>query len=170
MHDIKWIRDHPDDFDRALKRRGLPAQSAELIALDEQRRAAIQKAEAAQARRNAASREIGAAKKNKDEAAAARLMAEVNELKAAIPAFEKDEKAASRKLDEALATIPNLPSADVPDGADETGNVEHHHFGAKRNYPFQPKQHFELGEALGFMDFETAAKLSGARFVVLKSG
>jgi seryl-tRNA synthetase len=170
MHDIKWIREHPEDFDRALKRRGLSAESKSLIALDEQRRLAIQKAETAQARRNAASKEIGAAKKNKDEAAAGKLMAEVNELKAAIPAFEKDEKAASRKLDEALATIPNLPSDDVPDGADESGNVEHHHFGAKRNYPFQPKQHFELGEALGFMDFETAAKLSGSRFVVLKSG
>jgi seryl-tRNA synthetase len=170
MHDIKWIREHRDDFDRALKRRGLPAQSAKLIALDEQRRAAIQKAEAAQARRNAASREIGAAKKNKDEAAAQALMAEVAELKNAIPALEKQEKVVAQALDDALATIPNLPAADVPDGVDETGNVEHHHFGAKRNYSFQPKQHFELGEQLGFMDFETAAKLSGARFVVLKSG
>jgi seryl-tRNA synthetase len=170
MHDIKWIREHPDDFDRALARRGLSGQSATLVALDETRRATIQKAESLQARRNAASKEIGAAKKNKDEAAAQKLMAEVNELKAAIPALEKDEKAAAAELEKALATIPNLPADEVPDGADETGNVEHHHFGAKRNYPFQPKQHFELGEALGFMDFETAAKLSGARFVVLKRG
>src|SRR6185295_2352683 len=123
MHDIKWIREHPQDFDRALKRRGLSAQSAELIALDEQRRAAIQKAEAAQARRNAASKEIGAAKKNKDEAAAAKLMAEVNELKAAIPAMEKEEKDAAERLRAALATIPNLPSDEVPDGPDEIGNV-----------------------------------------------
>jgi seryl-tRNA synthetase len=170
MHDIRWIRDHPDDFDRALARRGLLAESAKLVALDEKRRVAIQKAEAAQARRNAASREIGAAKKNKDEAAAQKLMAEVNDLKAAIPAMEAEEKKLSEELRAVLAAIPNLPADEVPDGADETGNVEHHHYGAKRNYPYPPKQHFELGEALGFMDFETAAKLSGARFVVLKSG
>src|ERR1043166_2006792 len=178
MHDIKWIREHPDDFDRALKRRGLPAQSSTLLALDEQRRAAIQKAEAAQARRNVASRQIGAAKKNKDEAAATALMTEVAVLKDTIAKAEGDIVGLERKLFfgsiedgiTGLASIPNLPAADVPDGADETGNVEHHHFGAKRNYPFQPKQHFDLGEALGFMDFETAAKLSGARFVVLKSG
>jgi len=170
MHDIKWIRDNPAAFDAALARRGLSGESKSLIELDERRRAAILKAEQAQARRNAASREIGAAKKNKDEAAASALMAEVAQLKEAIPALEKEEKEASRKLEELLATIPNLPAADVPDGKDETENVEHHHFGAKRNYPFQPKQHFELGEDLRQMDFATAAKLSGARFVVLKSG
>src|SRR3954470_19520092 len=170
MHDIKWIRDNPEAFDRGLARRGLPPESAKLIALDEKRRAAIQKAEAAQARRNAASKEIGAAKKNKDEAAAQKLMAEVADLKDVMPVLEAEEKAASKELEAVLATIPNLPSADVPDGKDEHDNVEHHHFGAKRNYSFQPKQHFELGEQLGFMDFETAAKLSGARFVVLKSG
>ena len=97
-------------------------------------------------------------------------MAEVAQLKDAIPALERQEKEASAELNTVLATIPNLPSAEVPDGKDETANVEHHHFGAKRNYPFQPKQHFELGEDLRQMDFETAAKLSGARFVVLKSG
>ena len=170
MHDIKWIRENPNDFDRGLTRRGLAAESAKLMALDEKRRGAILKAEQAQARRNAASKEIGAAKKNKDEAAAQKLMAEVAQLKDAMPALEAEEKAASKELNDILAAIPNLPSAEVPDGADETGNVEHHHFGAKRNYPFETKQHFELGEALGFMDFETAAKLSGARFVVLKSG
>src|SRR5262249_844983 len=110
------------------------------------------------------------AKKNKDEAAAAKLMAEVAELKTAIPALETEEKAAGAELDAALAQIPNLPLAEVPDGADEHGNVEHHKFGAARNYDFAPKQHFDLGEALGQMDFETAAKLSGARFVVLKKG
>ena len=97
-------------------------------------------------------------------------MAEVAELKAAIPALEAEAKQASAELDKALAEIPNLPLDEVPDGKDENANVEHHHFGAKRNYAFTPKQHFELGEALGQMDFETAAKLSGARFVVLKSG
>ena len=170
MHDIKWIRDNPEAFDRALARRGLSGASATLIALDEKRRGAIQKAEAAQARRNAASKEIGAAKKNKDEAAAQALMAEVGQLKDAIPALEAEEKKYSAELNAVLAAIPNLPSDEVPEGKDETANVEHHHFGAKRNYPFQPKQHFELGEDLRQMDFETAAKLSGARFVVLKSG
>jgi seryl-tRNA synthetase len=170
MHDIKWIRDNPERFDHGLARRGLPAQSASLIALDERRRHAILKAEQSQARRNAASKEIGAAKKNKDEATAAALMAEVNALKELSPALEAEEKKLSQELNDALATIPNLPADDVPDGADETGNVEHHHFGAKRNYAFTPKQHFELGEDLGFMDFESAAKLSGARFVVLKKG
>jgi seryl-tRNA synthetase len=170
MHDIKWIRDNPDAFDRGLARRGLAAESKRLIALDEHRRAIIGKVEHAQARRNAASKDIGAAKKAKDEAAAARLMVEVAELKAAIPAMEAEEKSASAELEKALAQIPNLPLPEVPDGKDEHDNVEHHRFGAKRNYAFAPKQHFELGEALGFMDFETAAKLSGARFVVLKKG
>ena len=170
MHDIKWIRENPAAFDAALARRGLSGLSASLLALDEQRRTAIQKAEAAQARRNAASKEIGAAKKNKDEAAANALMAEVNALKEQMPALEAEEKQFSKQLDDALAGIPNLPFTEVPDGKDEHDNVEHHHFGAKRNYSFAPKQHFELGEALGFMDFEAAAKLSGARFVVLKSG
>src|SRR5436309_8429527 len=114
MHDIRWIRENPESFDRGLARRGLPAQSKELIALDEQRRAAILKAEQAQARRNAASKEIGAAKKNKDHAAAQGLMAEVAQLKDAIPALEAEEKKYSKELDEALASIPNLPAADVP--------------------------------------------------------
>jgi len=170
MHDIKFIRDNPDGFDRGLARRGLPGEAKKLIAIDERRRAAIQKLERAQARRNAASKEIGAAKKNKEEAAAQKLMAEVVELKERISALEAEEKQASAELDKALAEIPNLPLDEVPDGADETANVEHHHFGAKRNYAFAPKQHFELGEAIGMMDFETAAKLSGARFVVLRRG
>jgi seryl-tRNA synthetase len=168
MHDIRWIREHGEEFDRGLARRGLPPQADKLIAIDERRRAAIQKAEAALARRNAASREIGAAKKSNEEAAAQALMAEVARLKADLPALEDEEKKISRELDEALAQIPNLPLSEVPDGADASGNVEHHHFGAKHNYGFEPQQHFDLGEALGQMDFATAAKLSGARFVVLK--
>jgi seryl-tRNA synthetase len=170
MHDIRFIRENPDVFDRGLARRGLPPQARRLIELDEQRRSAIQKAEAAQARRNAASKEIGVAKKNKDEAKASALMAEVSALKDSIPEMEADEKKASKQLDGALAEIPNLPLDEVPDGKDEHDNVEHHHFGAKRDYAFTPKQHFELGEALGQMDFDAAAKLSGARFVVLKKG
>jgi seryl-tRNA synthetase len=170
MHDIRWIRDNPDAFDAGLARRGLTPESKRVLALDERRRAVIGKVEQAQARRNATAKEIGVAKKNKNEAAAAKLMAEAADLKGAIPAMEADEKDATAELEKALAEIPNLPLAEVPDGADEHGNVEHHRFGAKRDYAFAPKQHFELGEALGQMDFETAAKLSGARFVVLKKG
>jgi seryl-tRNA synthetase len=172
MHDIKWIRDNPDAFDQGLARRGLAGEAKRLIEIDERRRAAIQKAEAALARRNAASREIGAAKKSNEEAAAQALLAEVARLKAEIPALEAEEKKFSKALDDALAQIPNLPlpAPEVPDGKDPSGNVEHHRFGAKRNYGFTPQQHFDLGEDLGQMDFETAAKLSGARFVVLKSG
>ncbi len=178
MYDIKWIREHLQAFDTGLIRRGM--QDAErkvlidkILALDEARRTAITKFEQTQARRNAASKEIGDAKKAKDEAKASKLMAEVAELKDSIGSLEAD----SKKLDEELngpsgllATIPNMPLDDVPDGADASGNVERHVFGKKRAYAFKPKQHFELGEALGQMDFELAAKLSGARFVVLQKG
>ena len=170
MHDIRFIREHPDVFDRALARRGLAPQSTRLIALDEERRKKILEFETAQARRNAASKEIGEAKKSKDEKKAAELMAEVATLKETIPELEAAAKAGSQTLDDALAEIPNMALDDVPDGKDSDDNVEHHRFGAKREYAFAPKQHFELGEALGQMDFETAAKLSGARFVVLKQG
>jgi seryl-tRNA synthetase len=170
MHDIRWIREHKEAFDRGLARRGLPPEADKLLAIDERRRAAIQKAEAALARRNAASKEIGAAKKSNEEEAAQALMAEVAQLKSEIPALEEEAKKLSDELDKALAWIPNLPLDEVPDGTDEGGNVEHHRFGARRNYGFEPQQHFDLGEGLGQMDFETAAKLSGARFVVLKKG
>jgi seryl-tRNA synthetase len=170
MHDIRWVRDNQEAFDRGLERRGIAGEAARLIGLDEQRRAAIVKLEGAQAHRNAASREIGDAKKLRDEPRAEALMAEVAELKTAIAALEQDEKEFSARLDAALAQIPNLPLDDVPDGADEHGNVERHKFGARRDYAFLPKQHFDLGEALGQMDFATAANLSGARFVVLKNG
>ncbi len=170
MYDIKWIREHPEAFDNGLKRRGLPPLSAKLIALDEKRRAAITKSEQAQARRNAASKDIGAAKAKKDEAAATKLMAEVNELKTTMPALDAEQAKLGAELDKELAQIPNLPLDDVPDGSDASKNVEHHQSGKKRDYAFKPKQHFELGEALGMMDFELAAKLSGARFVVLQKG
>src|SRR5580698_7426424 len=168
MHDIRAIRDNPDAFDAALARRGLAGDARRLIALDEQRRTKILALETAQARRNAASKEIGEAKKSKDEAKAKGLLDEVAALKDKMPAMEAEEKEASAALDKALSEIPNLPLPEVPDGKDEKDNVEHHRFGAKRSYAFAPKQHFELGEALGQMDFEAAAKLSGARFVVLK--
>ena len=170
MHDIRFIRDNPGAFDAGLARRGLPGEAKRLIALDEERRSAIQKLEAVQARRNAVSREIGEAKKNKDEAKAKSLMAEVAELKEAIPNMEAEEKEASQGLNDTLAQIPNLPLPEVPDGRSADDNVEHHRFGARRDYAFVPKQHFDLGEALGQMDFDVAAKLSGARFVVLKKG
>jgi seryl-tRNA synthetase len=170
MHDIKWIRDNPDAFDAALKRRGLEPLSASLLAIDEKRRAAIMASEQAQARRNSASKEIGDAKKAKDEARASKLMAEVAELKTTLPQLELAAKAADEELAAALAGIPNLPLDEVPDGLDEHGNVQRHVFGAVRNYAFTPKPHDDLGDALGSMDFETAAKLSGARFVVLKKG
>jgi seryl-tRNA synthetase len=170
MYDIKWIREHPEAFDRGLKRRALQPLSGRLMALDEKRRAAITKSEQAQARRNSASKEIGEVKKKKDEAAALKLMAEVNELKVTLPALEAEQKKLGDELDKELAQIPNLPLDDVPDGTDAGGNVEHHQSGQKRDYAFKPKQHFELGEALGQMDFELAAKLSGARFVVLQKG
>jgi seryl-tRNA synthetase len=170
MHDIRLIRENPEAFDRGLTRRGLAPLSQPLIALDEKRRSAIQAAEAAQARRNVASKEIGEAKKAKDEERAKGLLAEVAALKESIPALEAAEKKATEELNTALAEIPNLPLDEVPDGKDEHDNVEHHRFGATRVYAFTPKQHFELGEALAQMDFESAAKLSGARFVVLKKG
>jgi seryl-tRNA synthetase len=170
MHDIKWIRDNAAAFDAGLKRRGLEPMSASLLAIDEARRAAILRSEQAQARRNAASKEIGDAKKAKDDARAAALMAEVTELKTTMPQLELAAKTADEELAKQLAAIPNLPLDEVPDGIDEHGNVVRHHFGAVRNYAFNPKPHDDLGGALGYMDFEAAAKLSGARFVVLKKG
>jgi seryl-tRNA synthetase len=170
MYDIKWIREHPGAFDQGLKRRGLEPLSKKLLTLDEKRRAAITRFEQAQARRNAASKEIGDAKKAKDEAKSSKLMAEVAELKNALPAMEEEQKSLAAELEGELARIPNAPLDDVPDGADASGNVERHVFGKKREYSFKPKQHFDLGEALSQMDFELAAKLSGARFVVLQKG
>src|SRR6202163_4025345 len=170
MHDIKCIRDNAHAFDAALKRRGLAPLSSSLLAIDEKRRAAILKSEQAQARRNSASKEIGDAKKAKDDVRAAALMAEVAELKTTMPQREAAGKAADEELARELAAIPNLPLDEVPDGVDEHGNVVRHHFGAVRNYAFTPKPHDEIRGALCFMDFESAAKLSGARFVVLKKG
>jgi seryl-tRNA synthetase len=141
---------------------------AKLRGLDEQRRATLTQLETLLARRNAASKEIGQATARKDEATASALMAEVAELKEKVPALEAESKRLDKALEDELAAIPNAPLADVPDGADEHDNVEESRFGAARSYAFTPKQHFEVGEALGQMDFETAAKLSGARFVVNK--
>ncbi len=170
MHDIKAIRDNPQAFDAGLARRGLSPLAESLIALDEKRRAAILDLQRAQERRNAASKEIGAAMARKDLATADDLKAEVAGLKATMPELEAVERESGAALDIALAEIPNLPFDDVPDGKDETDNVEVRRWGVRPELGGlnKPKEHFELGEALGLMDFETATKLSGARFVVLK--
>ncbi|MHB8884459.1 MAG: serine--tRNA ligase [Methylovirgula sp.] len=170
MYDIKWIRENAEAFDEGRRRRGLERLAETLIGLDDLRRAAIAKSQAAQERRNAASKEVGAAMKAKDSARAEALKAEVADLKASLPRLEAEEQAAIAALDKALSEIPNLPLSDVPYGKDENDNPELRKVGAPPQFSFQPKEHFEIGEALGLMDFETAAKLSGARFVVLKGG
>src|SRR4029079_922538 len=168
VFDIKWIRDNPEAFDAGLKKRGLAPLSAELITLDEARRAHVTKLQEAQARRNAASKDIGKAKAAKDDAKAAELMAEVAALKDVLAKGEEGERELDAKLRDALSVIPNLPLDDVPLGKDEKDNKEVRKVGAPPKFEFAPKQHFEIGEALGLMDFATAAKISGARFVVLK--
>jgi seryl-tRNA synthetase len=170
MHDIRAIRENPEAFDEGLRRRGLPPQADSLIALDEERRAAIAELQRAQERRNAASKQIGAAMARRDTVAAEDFRAEVAEAKAKMPELEAAERAASAALEEELAAIPNLPLDDTPDGKDENDNVEVRRHGAPPSFPegFKPREHFEIGEALGLMDFDVAAKLSGARFVVLK--
>ena len=172
MLDIRWIRDNQGAFLKGLNDRGFePPPEAlleQILDLDEERRAAIQDLQDAQARRNAASKDIGRAKAGKDEAEAKRLMDEVAALKSRIQEGEEKERTLDKKLLDLLAGIPNLPADDVPVGADEKANVELRKVGEPGKFSFQPKQHFEIGEALGLMDFETAAKLSGARFVVLK--
>ena len=168
MFDPKWVRDHPDLLDRGLQRRGQEPASKRVLALDEKRRAVIAKLQALQERRNSASKEIGEAKAKKDEARAKTLMAEVGKIKEEMPKLEEEQRLAEKTLDDALAELPNIPADDVPDGLDASANKERHKHGTPKKYTFKPKQHFDLGEALGLMDFETAAKLSGARFVVLK--
>jgi len=168
VFDIKWIRDNAEAFDAGLASRGLEPASSTLLALDEALRATKTKLQEAQTRRNAASKEIGKAKGAKDEALAATLMAEVATLKDAISTGEEEERRQDKALTDALSVIPNLPRADVPIGADETGNAEVRRVGEPRKFDFAAKQHFEIGEALGLMDFETAGKVSGARFVLLK--
>ncbi len=181
MYDIKWIRENAEVFDRGLKRRGLEPLAEKLLALDDARRAAIAKSQAAQERRNAVSKEIGDAMKAGDASLVKALKIEVGDLKSALTEYEAEAREAIAALDKALAEIPNTPLDDVPDGRDENDNVEKRHFPDKDddvevrfdpNKPsamdFQPKEHFDIGEALGLMDFEAAAKLSGAQFVVLK--
>jgi seryl-tRNA synthetase len=172
MFDIKSIRDNPEAFDAGRARRGLEPLAALFIAKDEARRAAIAALQAAQERRNAASKEIGLAMREKNLAKAEALKAEVATLKEDFPKLEEAERAAGKALEEALLEIPNLPLPEVPEGRDENDNVEVHRWGdehkARTAQLNKPKEHFEIGEALGLMDFEAAARMSGARFVVLK--
>jgi seryl-tRNA synthetase len=168
MHDIKWIRDNAEAFDAACAARGIEARAAALLAIDDRRRAVIQGLQAAQERRNAASKEVGQAMARKDMAAAEALKAEVAGLKETLANGDAEQKAAEAELEAALAVIPNVPLPSVPVGADETGNVEYRRRGAPPAGNHLGAQHFEIGEALGLMDFEAAAKLSGSRFVVLK--
>ncbi|WP_346909132.1 serine--tRNA ligase [uncultured Roseibium sp.] len=168
MFDIRWIRENSEAFDKALARRGYEASAQKLIALDEARRSHIASLQEAQERRNAASKEIGKAKASGDEAAAQALIDEVAKIKSFIQEGEEVERRLIADLEAALAVIPNLPLDDVPDGEDEAGNVEFKKWGEKPSFDFEPKEHFELGEAQGGMDFATAAKLSGSRFVLLK--
>ncbi|MGE3967645.1 MAG: serine--tRNA ligase [Dongiaceae bacterium] len=166
MHDLRAIREDAAGFDRSLARRGLPARAAELLALDAERRAAQTRLQELQSRRNELSQQIGRAKAKGEDGAA--LMAEVAALKDEMEDAARTEQALAGRLDAIVAAIPNLPAPEVPEGLDEQGNVELRRVGQQRSFGFAPKQHFEIGEALGLMDFETAAKLAGARFVLLK--
>ena len=167
MHDIRLIRDDPAAFDAALARRGLPAQAAALVSLDEQRRAMIAEAQAMQARRNELSKAIGQAKGQKDVARAEALMAEVAGLKDALPRLEADEARLGQELDTALAAIPNTPHADVPQGGGEDDNVLVHQHGTPRAFDFAAREHDDIGPALG-LDFDTGVALAGSRFTLLR--
>lgn len=167
MHDLKTIRDNPDAFDAGLDRRGLAPRAGEILALDGEARRFTRALNELQNRRNAASKAIGQAKAKGDEAEARRLMAEVESIKAQLPAAEAEQKRYLEQVNVLLAELPNLPAPDVPDGADETANVELRRWGEPQEIA-DAREHFEIGEALGQMDFETAAAMSGARFVLLK--
>ena len=166
MFDIRWIRDNPEVFDAGLTRRGFEPRSGELIALDAKRREAVAAAQEIQTRRNALSKQIGVLKTKGEDATD--IIAQVAKDKDVQGVAESAAQLAQVKMDEALEGIPNLPAADVPEGADESANVEIRRHGTPPDFDFKAKEHFEIGEALGLMDFEQAAKISGARFVVLK--
>ena len=166
MHDIRFIREHPEAFDAALARRGLPAMSADILEMDQQRRTLQGKIQELQSRRNVASKEIGMRKGKGEDADD--LIAEVAEIKASMPALEEEEGTLAAGLDTRLMELPNILDADVPDGADEDDNALLRSWGDIPEFGFTPRDHVAIGETLGQMDFSTAAKLSGARFVVLR--
>ena len=167
MHDLKYIRENSQDFDAALIRRGAAPVAASVLALDENRRAVLTEMQNAQARRNEASKAIGAAMGKGDIATAEALKAEVAALKDTLPALEEQERAAGEELDTLLAGLPNLPADDTPDGADETENVEIARWGTPRSFEFEPRDHADLGPVLG-LDFETGVAISGARFTFMR--
>ena len=166
MFDLRWIRDNPDAFDAGLARRGVPPHAAVVLGLDGRRRAATTEAQEAQARRNELSKQIGRAKAKGEDVDA--VVAEVGRLKDVVQEAEQTERQVSAELDALLSGWPNLLADEVPDGADESGNVEVHRIGEPRRPEGTVRQHFEIGEGLGLMDFEAAARISGARFVVLR--
>lgn len=166
MHDIQFIRQHPKAFDKAMARRGLDAQSPAILELDTSRRALLTEQGELQAQRNALAKEVGMKKKAGEDADA--LMAESKAINERIKALDEALVSKQEALDDILLCLPNIMADDVPDGADEDANVFKHEHGTKPTMDFTPKQHFELGEALGVMDFDRAAKMSGARFVVLR--
>jgi seryl-tRNA synthetase len=168
MHDIRLIREAPEAFDAQLARRGVAPVAASILALDETRRARIRAAEQALAERNAASKEIGAAKGRGDEGEFARLRARVSEMKEAIGRLEAEADHADRALSDLLAGLPNLPLEDVPDGPDETANIEIRRWGSPRALGFPAREHYQIPAAAAGLDFEAAARLSGARFVVMR--
>jgi seryl-tRNA synthetase len=167
MHDIRSIRENPEAFDTALARRDVEASAAAILELDAERRAVATRMQEAQNRRNEASKAIGAAKARKREDEAQALMAEVAELKQQLPTLEREERELSARLQDALARLPNLPLPEVPEGEDEASNVEVARWGTPRDFAFTPKEHADLGPALG-LDFETGAAISGARFTFLR--
>ena len=166
MHDIRAVRADPEVFDAAMKRRGVHAASASVLALDTERRAAMTAQQDAQSRRNALAKQIGQAKRNGDDTAG--LEAEATGLRGQMEQLDSRAADMQAELQQALSRLPNVLDADVPHGADEAGNLELKRWGTPREFAFTPRQHFELGEALGLMDFERAAKLSGSRFTVLR--
>jgi seryl-tRNA synthetase len=170
MHDIRAIRENPAAFDAALARRGVSPVSSEILALDEKRRACIHAAETAQAEQNASSKEIGKAKASGDEAEFERLRALVAAKKDEVAKMQAEAKELDQQLTDLLLGIPNLPYDDTPDGADENDNVEIRREGTPRTFDFTPVEHFEIKGVQDGMDFETAAKLSGSRFVVMSGG
>ena len=167
MHDLKYIRENPKDFDAALIRRGAAPVAASIVALDENRRAILTEMQNAQARRNEASKAIGAAMAKGDTATAEALKAEVAQLKDTLPSLEERERSAGAELDSLVAGLPNLPAEDTPDGADETDNVEIARWGSPRKFDFEPRDHADVGPALG-LDFETGVAISGARFTFMR--
>ncbi|MCA0250337.1 MAG: serine--tRNA ligase, partial [Proteobacteria bacterium] len=167
MHDIRFVRDTPEAFDKGLQRRGLVPASAGILEIDKRRRAAISESETIQARRKTLSQQIGIAKRKGEPADA--LMAEVAGLEEGLKKGEAEAQRLDEELRRHLEILPNIPADDVPVGSDEHANVEVRRFGSQRNFSFQPKDHVALGEGLGEMDFAQAAKISGSRFVFLKN-